>query len=31
VQEKNFEKLWMQAKDIEGLRDAVLLAERRRF
>ena len=31
VQEKDFEKLWMQAKNIEGLRDAVLLAERKRF
>lgn len=31
VQEKTFEQLWMNARDIEELRDMILLAERRRF
>ncbi|MCF7792356.1 MAG: amino acid permease [Victivallales bacterium] len=30
VQDKNFEKNWMNAKNIEGLKDAVLLAKRKR-
>ena len=31
VQKRTFEKLWMQAKNIEELKDIILLADRRRF